>query len=83
MNTMESALTRTGRLMEAASKKCRESPEVVKAIAKKKGLAALEGSCTIAGSSQVGSVRFGSVRFGSVRFPVRYSRRFGNSRALP
>lgn len=53
-HTMESALTRTGRLMDAASKKCRESPEVVKAIAKKKGLAALEGSCTIAGSEQVG-----------------------------
>eukprot|EP00903_Cladosiphon_okamuranus_P010152 g9613.t1 len=51
VHTMESALTRTGRLMEAASKKCREDPEVVKAAAKLKGLAAAEGSCTISSAS--------------------------------
>lgn len=51
VHTMESALTRTGRLMDAASKKCRESPEVVKAAAKLKGLAAAEGSCTIASAA--------------------------------
>ncbi|CAN0012061.1 unnamed protein product [Pylaiella littoralis] len=43
----ESALTRTSQLMADASKKCLKSPEVVKAAAKRKGLAAAEGSCTI------------------------------------
>lgn len=54
---MESALTRTGKLMDAASKKCRESPEVVKAAAKLKGLAAAEGSCSIASATDTPQVR--------------------------
>ncbi|CBN78889.1 conserved unknown protein [Ectocarpus siliculosus] len=50
VHVAESAMTRTTRLMETASKVCRRSPEVVKATAKRKGLAAAEGSCTIAGA---------------------------------
>ncbi|CAN0286318.1 unnamed protein product, partial [Ectocarpus fasciculatus] len=50
VHVAESAMTRTSRLMETASQKCRQSPEVMKATAKRKGLAAAEGSCTIAGA---------------------------------
>ncbi|CAN0591452.1 unnamed protein product, partial [Laminaria digitata] len=44
---LESALTRTAKLMETASEKCRSSPAVLKASAKQRGLAAAEGSCLI------------------------------------
>lgn len=47
VTTLESALTRTATLMEEASDKCRKDPTVVKATAKRKGLAAAEGSCVV------------------------------------
>ena len=44
---LESALTRTEALMKNAAEACRRNPEVVKAAAKRRGLAAAGGSCVI------------------------------------
>lgn len=44
---LESALTRTEALMASATETCRQSPEVMKAVTRRRGLAAAEGSCVI------------------------------------
>lgn len=47
VTTLGSALTRTATLLEKASTACRNDPGVKKAAARRKGLAAAEGSCLI------------------------------------
>lgn len=51
--TLESALTRTAALMEAASQTCRESPEVKRALVRRKGLAAAAGASCPAESDEM------------------------------
>lgn len=52
---LESALTRTSELMSTASEKCRQSPAVTKAAAKRRGLAAAEGSCAVGSEDSNGA----------------------------